>query len=250
VVHLTMQIPPDSALPSFIDLQDVGGHLAEHLFVFTDQHRRRCFRCGHTGHVGQFCWSSLKVVGAPPNLWSTLVLPDSLSGQPPAVEASPPAAAPSAAASAAPLPRVPVVPQPGGSTAPLPPTDQRDRVFFGVEDSSPSEPPTAAHSEPSSSPPSPSRLRRSSASPAAGPPPSGLPVVVKSKPQTPAARGGQLAGKARSGATKSACQSLSPAADNRKRAADPLVGAAKLRTLALTPPSQHISDSSIDGGDE
>jgi exonuclease III len=53
-----------------------------------------------------------------------------------------------------------------------------------------------------------------------------------------------LAGKAPSGATKSACQSLSPAADNRKRAADPLVGAAKLRTLALTPPSQHISDSS------
>jgi hypothetical protein len=45
VVHFTMQIQPDAVLPSFIDLQDAGGHLAERLFVFTDQHRRRCFTC-------------------------------------------------------------------------------------------------------------------------------------------------------------------------------------------------------------
>jgi hypothetical protein len=81
-------------LPSFIDLQDAGGHLAERLFVFTDQHRRRCFRCGHTGHVGQFCRSSLRAPGAPSTLWSTLVLPPSLSGQPVARAApDPPAAA-------------------------------------------------------------------------------------------------------------------------------------------------------------
>jgi hypothetical protein len=126
VVHLTMQIPPDSMLPSFIDLEDEAGHLAERLFVFTDQHRRRCFRCGHTGHVGQFCRSSLRAVGAPPTLWSTLVLPASPSCQPPAraPTGAPVAPIQPAAAEAPPPPtplppRVPVVPQPGGSTATL-----------------------------------------------------------------------------------------------------------------------------------
>jgi hypothetical protein len=36
MVHFTMQIPPDSVLPSFIDLEDAGGHLAEQLLVLTD----------------------------------------------------------------------------------------------------------------------------------------------------------------------------------------------------------------------
>jgi hypothetical protein len=47
-VVLLTQIPPDSVLPSFVDLKDTGGHLAEYLFVYTDQHHR-CFRRGRTG---------------------------------------------------------------------------------------------------------------------------------------------------------------------------------------------------------
>ncbi len=70
VVLFTMQIAPYSVLPSFIDLKDTGSHLAECLFVNTDQHRH-CFGCGHTAHVGRFCLSSLKMVG-----------PNPLSGEP------------------------------------------------------------------------------------------------------------------------------------------------------------------------
>jgi hypothetical protein len=39
VVHFTVQISPDAVLPSFIDLQDAGSHLAGQLFIFTGQHR-------------------------------------------------------------------------------------------------------------------------------------------------------------------------------------------------------------------
>jgi hypothetical protein len=74
VVLFTMQIPPDTALPSFIDLKDTGGRLAECLFVYTDQHRR-CFGCGHTGP----CQPDLPLPpqdgGPQPTLWSTLMLP-------------------------------------------------------------------------------------------------------------------------------------------------------------------------------
>ncbi len=57
-----------------------------------------------------------------------------------------------------------------------------------------------------------------------------------------------MAGKSRGGGTaaKVASQSLSLAADSHKRAAEPMVGQAKVRGVA-TPPSQHISDSSQDG---
>jgi hypothetical protein len=67
VVHFTMQIPPpsDLVLSSFINLEDAGSHIAERLFMFTDQHRGCCFNCGHTDNVGKFCHFSLKVVGAP-----------------------------------------------------------------------------------------------------------------------------------------------------------------------------------------
>jgi hypothetical protein len=241
VVHLTMQILPDAVLPSFIDLQDAGGHLAERLFVFTDQHRRRCFRCGHTGHVGQFCRASLRAPGAPPTPWSTLVLPASLSGQPVSgLGPDPPAAA--APPPSAPPPRAPVVPMPGGSTDPLPPTDERDRVYFGVEPPERSESSAAGSEPPPPSPPPSGRSRRVSVSTAPALP-SGLPVAIKSKPAVapPAQRGRQPAGKSRGGGAgaKTASHSSSPAAEL-------LVGSAKVRGEA-TPPSQHISDSSQDG---
>jgi hypothetical protein len=56
--------------------------LPERIFVFTNQHGLRCSRCGHTGHASQLCHSSLRAVGVPTTLWSTLILPTSLSGQP------------------------------------------------------------------------------------------------------------------------------------------------------------------------
>ncbi len=74
------------------------------------------------------------------------MLPASLTGQPlvrapavlpaavvvTAVAVAPPPSAPS-------LPRFPVVPQPGGPLAPSPSSDQRNCVYFGVEDLEPPE---------------------------------------------------------------------------------------------------------------
>jgi hypothetical protein len=97
VIHFTIQLHSDITLPHFINIEDDGGHLAERLFVFSDQHRRRCFRCGHTGHVGQFCRAAIKASGASEALWSKMVLPAGAPAPPLAVFAVPPPPPPPAA---------------------------------------------------------------------------------------------------------------------------------------------------------
>jgi hypothetical protein len=89
VIHFTIQLHNDITLPHFIDIEDEGGHLAERLFVFSDQHRRRCFHCGHTGHVGQFCRAAIKASDASEALWSRMVLPAGAPAPPPVVFAVP-----------------------------------------------------------------------------------------------------------------------------------------------------------------
>jgi hypothetical protein len=54
---------------------DAAGSIATRLFVHTDDHRRRCARCGHTGHVGQYCRAGARAPGADAALWSTLSIP-------------------------------------------------------------------------------------------------------------------------------------------------------------------------------
>jgi hypothetical protein len=61
---------------------DDGGAIATRLFVHTDDHRRRCARCGHTGHVGQFCKAGSRAPGADAALWSALQIPPALLPQP------------------------------------------------------------------------------------------------------------------------------------------------------------------------
>ncbi len=72
-VHLTMEITPDAV--RFIDLKDDGGHVAEHSFVLTNQHRRLCFRYIHSGYVRQFCRIVTGSSGGPASLRSTVVPP-------------------------------------------------------------------------------------------------------------------------------------------------------------------------------
>ncbi len=84
------------------------------------------------------CW-------VPPALWSTLVLSAMLSGQPPPRKAAKSVTAPvavnaTAPPPVAPLPQALVVPQLSGSTVPSLPPDQRNRIYFDVEDSEPPDP--------------------------------------------------------------------------------------------------------------
>jgi hypothetical protein len=59
VIHFTIQLHSDITLPHFINIKDEGGHLAEYLFIFSDQHRRCCF----CFHVGQFRRAAIKASG-------------------------------------------------------------------------------------------------------------------------------------------------------------------------------------------
>jgi hypothetical protein len=114
VIHFTIQLYNDITLPHFIFIEDEGGHLAERLFVFSDQHRRRCFRCGHTGHVGQFCRTAIKASGATEALWSKMVSPAGAPAPPPVVFAVPSPPPPPAAV----LPPVDAAAAPGRDASP------------------------------------------------------------------------------------------------------------------------------------
>jgi hypothetical protein len=139
IFHFTIQLHNYVTLPHLIDIEDEGGHLAERLFVFPDQHHRCCFCCGHTGHAGQFCRAAIKSSGVIESLWSRMVLRAGAPALSPEVHATPqpsPLPASSAAAAAPPPPCILMVPMPGSSTVPSPlppPPIHRDRVYFGIE---------------------------------------------------------------------------------------------------------------------
>jgi hypothetical protein len=82
IVHLSITITPGFTLPHFVEVVDDNGAIATRLYVHTDNHRRRCARCGHTGHVGQFCKAGSCAAGADVALWSVLRIPPALLPQP------------------------------------------------------------------------------------------------------------------------------------------------------------------------
>jgi hypothetical protein len=213
--------------------------------VFSDQHRRRCFRCGHTGHVGQFCRAAIKASGATEALWSKMVLPAGAPAPPPVVLAvplpvPPPAAAPAAGAAAS----LPGITASASGRAPAPPTGGGTPLPCAQRSRSASMSSVASEAADQFLSPASSLLGLASEDPLPS-----LPVAVKSKPVPdppgqPAVRGRSQ--KARVGrAGRPSQEAVSPAApDGRKRTAEPLHdGAAKVRGL-ITPPSQHISVSS------
>ncbi len=83
IIHLSIHLNADTVLPHFLNLEDTVGKTAVRLFVYTDAHRRRCSRCGHAGHVGQFCRAGVRAQGVPSQLWSSLRLPAPFLGPPP-----------------------------------------------------------------------------------------------------------------------------------------------------------------------
>jgi len=78
IVHLSISIAPGFTLPHFIEVVDEEGLLATRLHVHTDVHRRRCARCGDTGHVGNYCRAGRRSTAANAALWSRLRIPPTL----------------------------------------------------------------------------------------------------------------------------------------------------------------------------
>jgi hypothetical protein len=80
---------------------DPQGLLCERFAVYTEGRRRRCFRCGGTGHIGPFCKASCLASEAESSLWSSLVYNGPVLTTATAVGPSPSAAAAPAAPSTA-----------------------------------------------------------------------------------------------------------------------------------------------------
>ena len=83
IVHLSISITPGFTLPYFIEVVDEEGLVATRMHVHTDIHRRRCARCGDTGHVGNYCRSGRRSAAANAALWSCLRIPPTLLPLPP-----------------------------------------------------------------------------------------------------------------------------------------------------------------------
>ena len=93
VAHISIAVAPGFALPAFVSLVDSDGGTDKRMLVYSDAFRRRCSRCGTTGHVAQFCRAGHRAAGAEAALWSALRIPDDLlpAAEVPAVQSAPPA---------------------------------------------------------------------------------------------------------------------------------------------------------------
>jgi hypothetical protein len=78
IAHISIAVAPGFTLPAFVSLVDQDGATDKRMLVYTDAFRRRCSRCGTTGHVAQFCKAGRRAAGADEALWSTLRIPASL----------------------------------------------------------------------------------------------------------------------------------------------------------------------------
>ena len=78
IAHISIAVAPGFTLPAFVSLVDQEGATDKRMLVYTDAFRRRCSRCGTTGHVAQFCKAGRRAAGADEALWSTLRIPDAL----------------------------------------------------------------------------------------------------------------------------------------------------------------------------
>jgi hypothetical protein len=85
IAHISIAVAPGFTLPAFVSLVDADGCTDKRMLVHTDASRRRCSRCGTTGHVAQFCRVGRRAAGADAALWSVIRIPADLL---PAAEAA------------------------------------------------------------------------------------------------------------------------------------------------------------------
>jgi hypothetical protein len=78
VAHISIPVSPGFTLPAFVWLVDADGCTDKRMLVHSDASRRRCSRCGTTGHVAQFCRASRRAAGADAALWSVIRVPADL----------------------------------------------------------------------------------------------------------------------------------------------------------------------------
>jgi hypothetical protein len=90
VVHFNLQLLQGVTLPNFLAIREEGRTLLNVSYVFSDLHKKACFRCGQLAHLGQYCRAAVKPIADQGPVWSFMDVPARL---PPVVEGGPQAEA-------------------------------------------------------------------------------------------------------------------------------------------------------------
>ncbi len=75
VVHLNIQLRQGSILPNFLAIREEGRTLLNVAYVFSDLHKKVCFRCGQLAHLGQHCRAAVKAITEQGPAWSFMDVP-------------------------------------------------------------------------------------------------------------------------------------------------------------------------------
>ncbi len=75
VVHINIQLMQGATLPNFLAIREEGRTLLNVAYVFSDLHKKACFRCGQLAHLGQYCRAAVKPIADQGLVWSFLDLP-------------------------------------------------------------------------------------------------------------------------------------------------------------------------------
>jgi hypothetical protein len=75
VVHINIQLRPGSVLPNFLAIREEGRTLLNVAYVFSDLHKKVCFRCGQLAHLGQYCRAAIRAITEQGPAWSFMDVP-------------------------------------------------------------------------------------------------------------------------------------------------------------------------------
>jgi hypothetical protein len=78
VVHLSIQLRQGSTLPKFLAIREEGQTLLNATYVFSDLHKKVCFRYSQLAHLGQYCRAAVKPVTKQGAMWSFMDVPAEL----------------------------------------------------------------------------------------------------------------------------------------------------------------------------
>jgi hypothetical protein len=75
VVHFILQLLQGATLPNFLAIREEGRTLLNVSYVFSDLHKKACFRCGQLAHLGQYCRAAVKPISEQGPVWSFMDVP-------------------------------------------------------------------------------------------------------------------------------------------------------------------------------
>jgi hypothetical protein len=75
VVHFNLQLLQGVTLPNFLAIREEGRTLLNVSYVFSDLHKKACFRYGQLAHLGQYCRAAVKPIADQGPVWSFMDVP-------------------------------------------------------------------------------------------------------------------------------------------------------------------------------